>query len=91
MTESRFILGRVKSKVAIEKPDVNIDEELERFVAQIEENTFTILSTKQKFSLMLLLFRPVLRPMMLTLTFMFRKKCQKVRILVFMTDITFIN
>ena len=33
-------------------PEFNIDEELERFVSQIEENTYTILSIKQKFNVM---------------------------------------
>jgi uncharacterized membrane protein YukC len=31
---------------------LNIDEELEHFVSQIEDNTFTILAIKQKFGLL---------------------------------------
>lgn len=34
------------------RADVNVEEELERFVSQIEENTYAILSIKQKFNLM---------------------------------------
>ncbi|OHT01105.1 hypothetical protein TRFO_01684 [Tritrichomonas foetus] len=43
----------VESKVLSNtNTSINMENELERFVSQIEENTFTILSIKQKFKLM---------------------------------------
>lgn len=53
-SEKPRIIHSYKSKTVIdtkESTNINVEEELERFVSQIEENTFAILSIKQKFAL----------------------------------------